>query len=102
VKNTGARAGADVAQIYVGETQPKVLRPAKELKGFVKVFLRPGETKRVKVVLDGRAFSYYDAAAKRWRAQPGEFDVYVGRSSAQLELRGKLILPAKGAAAADK
>jgi len=102
VKNTGARAGADVAQIYVGETHPKVARPAKELKGFVKVFLRPGETKRVTLVLDGRAFSYYDVAAKRWRAQPGEFDVYVGRSSAQIELRGKLILPAKGAAAADK
>ncbi|HYG10427.1 MAG TPA: glycoside hydrolase family 3 C-terminal domain-containing protein, partial [Pyrinomonadaceae bacterium] len=99
VRNTGARAGADVAQIYVGETNPAVPRPARELKGFVKVFLRPGETKRVSVLLDGRAFSYYDVANKRWRAQPGEFDVYVGRSSAQVELRGKLLLPAKGMAA---
>ncbi|HEX8634212.1 MAG TPA: glycoside hydrolase family 3 C-terminal domain-containing protein [Pyrinomonadaceae bacterium] len=99
VKNTGARAGAEVAQIYVGETRPKVIRPAKELKGFVKVFLRPGETKRVTAVLDGRAFAYYDVAAKRWRAEPGEFDVSVGRSSAQIELRGKLLLPARGLAA---
>ena len=99
VKNTGARAGADVAQIYVSETRPKVPRPAKELKGFVKVFLRPGETKRVSVTLDGRAFSYYDVAGKRWRAEPGEFEVYVGRSSAQIELRDKLTLPARGMAA---
>jgi beta-glucosidase len=99
VKNTGVRAGADVAQIYVGERNAKVPRPAKELKGFVKIFLRPGETKRVTVTLDGRAFSYYDAASKRWRAEPGEFDVYVGRSSAQIELRDKLVLPARGMAA---
>jgi beta-glucosidase len=99
VTNTGARAGADVAQVYVGETRPKVPRPAKELKGFVKVLLRSGETKRVSVVLDERAFSYYDVAARRWRAQPGEFEVSVGRSSAQIELRLKLQLPARGAAA---
>jgi beta-glucosidase len=102
VTNTGGRAGADVAQIYVGERNAKVPRPAKELKGFAKVSLRPDETKRVTIVLDGRAFSYYDAAQKRWRAEPGEFDVYVGRSSEQIVLRGKLLLPAKGAAAAIK
>jgi beta-glucosidase len=94
VTNTGARDGSDVAQIYVGERHPRVPRPSKELKGFAKIFLRPGETKRASVVLDGRAFSYYDVADKRWRAEPGEFDVYVGRSSAQIELRGKLRLPA--------
>ena len=58
-----------------------------------------GETQRVSVTLDGRAFSYYDVAGKRWRAEPGEFDVYVGRSSAQIELRDKLVLPARGMAA---
>jgi beta-glucosidase len=98
VKNTGARPGADVAQIYVGERNARVPRPSKELKGFLKVLLRPGETKRVTLVLDGRAFSYYDVASKRWRAQPGEFDVYVARSSAQIELRDKLTLPARGMA----
>ena len=99
VTNTGARAGADVAQVYVGELRPKVPRPAKELKGFAKISLRPGETKRATVILDERAFSYYDVASKRWRAEPGEFEVSVGRSSAQIELRGKLLLPAAGAGA---
>ncbi len=92
VKNTGAREGSDVAQVYVGDTHARVPRPAKELKGFSKVTLRPGETRRVSVRLDGRAFSYYDAAAKRWRLDPGDFDILVGRSSAQIELRGKATL----------
>ena len=69
-------------------------RPAKELKGFVKVSLRPGETKKVSVILDNRALSYYDVNAKQWRAEPGVFDVLVGRSSAQIELSGKLSLAA--------
>ncbi len=94
VTNTGTRAGADVPQIYIADTHAKVLRPAKELKAFSKVSLRPGETKRVTVPLDGRAFSYYDQNAKRWHADPGEFDVLVGRSSEQIELRGKLMVAA--------
>ena len=92
VKNTGSREGADVAQVYVGDTHARVARPAKELKGFVKVSLRPGETRRVSVVLDNRALSYYDVNAKQWRAEPGEFDVLVGPSSERIELRGKLTL----------
>lgn len=93
VKNTGTREGADVAQIYVGDTHAKVPRPAKELKGFSKVNLRPGETKKVSVILDSRALSYYDVHAKQWRAEPGDFIVLVGRSSEQIELRGKLTFP---------
>jgi beta-glucosidase len=62
------------------------------LKGFVKVNLRSGETRRASVVLDGRAFSYYDVNAKQWRAEPGDFEILVGRSSAQLELSGKINL----------
>jgi beta-glucosidase len=92
VKNTGTREGADVAQVYVGDTQTKVPRPAKELKGFLKVSLGPGETKKVSVLLDSRALSYYDVNAKQWRAEPGDFNVMVGRSSEQIELRGKLTL----------
>ena len=86
-----------MAQVYVGDTQTKVPRPAKELKGFVKVSLRPGETKKVSVILDSRSLSYYDVNAKQWRAEPGDFDVLVGRSSEQIELRGKLTLAAAGA-----
>jgi len=93
VTNTGKREGADVAQVYVGETKPKLPRPAKELKGFAKVRLRPGETKRMTVILNTRSFSYYDVANKQWRAEAGAFDVLVGRSTQQIELRGTLNLP---------
>ncbi|HEX8500079.1 MAG TPA: glycoside hydrolase family 3 C-terminal domain-containing protein [Pyrinomonadaceae bacterium] len=90
VKNTGEREGADVAQVYVSDTHARLPRPPKELKGFAKVTLKPGESRRVAVRLDRRSLSYYDAAARQWRADPGEFDVLVGRSSEQIELRGKL------------
>jgi len=92
VKNTGNREGADVAQVYVGDTHAKVPRPMKELKGFVKANLRPGETKRLTVILDRRAFSYYDTNAKQWRADPGDFNILVGRSSEDIKLRGNLTL----------
>jgi len=90
VTNTGKRAGAEVAQVYVGDTNSKVQRPAKELRGFAKIELKPGETKRVKVMLNQRALSYYDVNAKQWRAEPGDYSVLVGRSSDQIELRGKV------------
>jgi beta-glucosidase len=67
-----------------------VPRPAKELRGFAKIELKPREKKRVKVMLNQRALSYYDADGKQWRAEPGDFEVLVGSSSAQIELRGKL------------
>ena len=95
VTNTGTRAGADVAQVYVGDAHAKLPRPPKELKGFAKVSLRPGETQRVTVNLDRRSLSYYDVNAKQWRADPGQFEVLVGRSSEQIELRGKLTLAAQ-------
>jgi beta-glucosidase len=94
VKNTGSAEGADVAQVYLGDTHAKVPRPVKELKGFTKVSLRAGETKRVTVLLDGRALTYYDANGKQWRADAGDFEVLVGRSAEQIELRGKLTLAA--------
>ena len=100
VTNTGKREGAEVAQLYVGDKHAKLPRPAKELKGFVKVNLRPGETRRVTVTLDRRALSYYDVNSKQWRAEPGEFEVLVGRSAEQIELRGKLTLAGLAAMAA--
>jgi beta-glucosidase len=101
VTNTGAREGADVAQIYVAEAQSKVSRPAKELKAFERINLKPGETKTSTVILGGRAFSYYDAAAKKWRADPDEFQILVGRSSQDIQLRSSLTLSADAAAAAN-
>ncbi|MGB8803072.1 MAG: glycoside hydrolase family 3 C-terminal domain-containing protein [Candidatus Acidiferrales bacterium] len=100
VTNMGSRAGADVAQVYVAEAHPKVPRPAKELKGFARIELKPGETKTSTVTLDGRAFSYYDADAKQWRADPGEFQILVGRSSQDIQLRGSLTLSAEAATSA--
>jgi beta-glucosidase len=93
VRNTGTREGADVAQLYIGNPETKVARPKKELRGFSKVSLRPGETKKVSIKLDARAFTYYDVDSKQWRADPGNFDVLVGRSSEQIELRTKIALP---------
>ncbi len=92
VKNTGSREGAEVAEVYVGDRHASVPRPVKELKGFSKVSLQPGETKKVTVTLDRRSFSYFDVATKQWKAAPGQFDILVGRSSAQIELQGKVSL----------
>jgi beta-glucosidase len=88
--NSGRREGAEVAQVYVSDRHAPVPRPLKELKGFVKVSLAPGQTKRVQVTLDRRALSYFDDKAKQWKVAPGQFEVLVGSSSKQIELRGKL------------
>jgi beta-glucosidase len=89
VTNSGSRAGADVAQVYVGDPRAKVPRPPKELKGFAKVALAPGETRSVSVRLDPRAFSYWDVKAKGWRTSGGPWSVLVGRSSEEIVLRGE-------------
>ncbi len=90
VTNTGSRAGSEVAQVYVGDRHASVPRPKKELKGFAKVSLGPGETRQVAVRLDRRAFAYYDIKKHDWRVEPGDFDLYVARSAAQIELTGKV------------
>ena len=92
VKNVGRRAGAEVAELYVGDPHSSVPRPVKELKGFSKVFLRPGEEKKVTLTLNRRSFAYYDVKNKQWTAEPGPFSILVGRSSAQIELNGSFIL----------
>lgn len=92
VTNTGPRAGAAVAQVYVGEQKPTLPRPAKELKGFAKVELQPGETKTATVKLDLRSFAFFDVGAHAWRANAGRYDVHVGSSSAQIELSGTVAL----------
>jgi beta-glucosidase len=88
VTNTGQREGATVAQLYVGPPQGSVPRPAKELKGFAKVNLKPGATQHVTVPLDERSFSYYDVGSKSWKADKGTYDVMVGRSVEDIELKG--------------
>jgi len=92
VTNIGKRRGAEIAQLYVGDRHAPVPRPPKELKGFAKIDLAPGETRRVQLLLDRRALSYFDVAAKKWRAEPGTFELLVGSSSQRIELTGKLVL----------
>ena len=86
VTNDGSRAGAEVAQLYVGDPSALVARPVRELKGFRKVRLEAGQTQRVTLALDERAFAYFDAAAHRWRIDRGRFVLYVGDSSASTPL----------------
>lgn len=88
--NTGSRSGAEVAEVYVGDRHATVPRPVKELKGFSKVMLNPGESRHVQVNLDRRAFSYYDVNSHQWTVAPGDFDIYVARSAAEIELTGKV------------
>ena len=90
VTNTGHRAGADVAEVYVGEPHSIVPRPVKELKGFTKTQLNAGETRHVSLTLDRRAFAYYNIKNHDWTVDAADFNVYVGSSSARIELTGKI------------
>lgn len=92
VKNTGPREGAEVAELYVADSHASVPRPVKELKGFAKLNLKPGESKRVTLKLDRRAFSLYDVAKKDWSAEPGSFTILVGGSSDKIDIRGTFSL----------
>jgi len=90
--NTGSRAGAEVAQVYVQEVSPSLPRPLKELKGFKKVFLQPGGKQKVSVVLDRNAFAHYDPDKKGWVADKGAYQILVGSSSRDLQLTGEFHL----------
>ncbi len=92
LKNTGKREAAEVAEVYVADSHASVPRPVKELKNFAKVNLQPGESKRVTLTLDRRAFSYYDVNKKDWNAEAGDFTILVGASSDDIRLRSKYTL----------
>jgi beta-glucosidase len=92
VTNTGKHAGADIAQVYVSEDHPTVLRAPQELKAFARVELNPGETKHITVPLNARSFAWYDVPAKSWHADPGTFTIHVSRSSVDPQLQGKVSL----------
>jgi len=92
VTNTGKTAGAEVVQVYVHDAKAAVKRPEKELKGFEKVMLKPGESKVVTLMLDADAFKYYDEAKKQWVLEPGQFEVQVGSASDNIRQRAGLTL----------
>ncbi|MDQ0257055.1 beta-glucosidase [Evansella vedderi] len=90
VKNTGNIAGKEVVQLYVRDVETSVIRPAKELKGFEKVALEPGEETIVMFTLDKRAFAYYNVQLKDWHVETGEFEILVGKSSKDIVLSEKV------------
>ena len=81
MKNTGELAGAEVVQLYISDTEASVARPAKELKGFKKVFLQPGESAKLTFDITDEALSFFDADAHKWVLEPGEFVAHVGSAS---------------------
>ncbi len=90
VKNTGKKAGAEVAQVYVKQERSLLPRPEKELKGFDKVFLQPGESKTISISLDEDAFQYFNDLEDSWVRENGTFDILVGASSRNIRLNGKV------------
>lgn len=86
VKNTGKVAGYETAQLYVGDDESTIFRPVKELKGFKKIWLEPGEEKSVSIELSKRAFAFYNVLINDWCVESGKFTVYVGASSADIRL----------------
>lgn len=87
VKNTGEVAGAEVVQIYVGEPKAAANRPVRELKGFSKIFLQPGESRQVEIGLNSRAFAFWDESSKGWKVDAGEFVIEAGSSSRDIRLQ---------------
>ena len=86
VKNTGSVAGAEIAQVYVADKESTIFRPAKELKGYKKVFLNAGEEKKVSVELSKRAFAFYNVKIGDWCVESGDFDIIVAASSRDVKL----------------
>ena len=90
ITNSGNLAGAEIVQIYVRDEKASVLRPVKELKGFEKIALQPGETKTVAVNLPARAFQFWHPDRREWLAEPGGFEVFAAASAADIRLTQKI------------
>ena len=92
LRNSGSRAGAEIVQLYVHDVKSSVDRPLKELKGFQRVTLQPGEARNVSFTVDQAAMSFFSTAKDDWVAEPGEFEVWVGASSRDIRLKGSFEL----------
>ncbi len=88
VTNSGEREGGETAQVYIRDVESSLVRPEKELKGFKKVFLKPGETKELSIMLDESSMSFYNDKTGGWMAEPGAFEVLAGGSSRDIRLKG--------------
>jgi len=94
VKNTGSVAGQEIVQLYVHDVKASTFRPEKELKGFEKVELAPGEETAVSIQLDRRAFAFYNTAISDWTVEAGAFDILVGASAQDIRLQAQLLIEA--------
>lgn len=92
VKNTGNREGAEVVQLYISDLKSYLPRPLKELKGFDKIKLNPGEEKTVTFTIDKEALSFFDADKHEWVAEPGDFEAIIGASSTDIKSKIKFKL----------
>ncbi|NLL01086.1 MAG: glycosyl hydrolase [Clostridiales bacterium] len=92
IENTGSVYGAEVVQVYVSDKEASVDRPIHELKGFEKVYLKPGEKQNVNITLNKDSFSFYDVESKRFVVEPGEFEIQLGSSSRDIRLVETIIL----------
>ncbi len=97
VTNTSLRPGTEIAQLYIACKESGVYRPAKELKGFQKVFLESGEQKTVTIHLDDKAFRYFNAESSRFETEEGDYDILIGASSADIRLRTTIHVAGKRA-----
>ncbi len=92
VTNTGSRAGAETVQLYISDTKASVKRPAKELKNFAKIYLKPGQTKTVTFTVRPSDLAFFDAGAHAWKAEPGEFRAHVGAASDDIRSSLRFVL----------
>jgi beta-glucosidase len=87
IKNIGKFGGSEIIQLYISDENPSLPRPIKELKGFRKIYLEPGQSKSVSFVITKKELSYWDVSKNDWYAEPGKFEILIGSSSADIKLR---------------
>lgn len=92
ITNTGTRLGKEVVQLYIADSEASIIRPIKELKGFEKVELKPGESTTVTFAISAEDLAFYDEITDGWRVEPGEFRILVGSSSADIRLEDSFIV----------
>ena len=90
IKNTGKTTGTEIAQLYVGRKSDTVFRPVRELKGFARVTLKPGEVKTVHIKFDDKAFRFYDTRTNTWEIETGDYEIMVGSDAQTMLLEDKL------------
>ncbi|GFP76526.1 beta-glucosidase family protein [Clostridium fungisolvens] len=97
IKNIGKFAGKEVAQLYIGCTSKNIFRPAKELKGFIKVFINAGETKKVTIPFDDKTFRYFNVKTNKWEVEEADYEIMVGASSRDIKLTDVIFIEGTGA-----